>query len=71
MHGLKESDVFRHQGELTSGSAAGQDAQEGARAFADKRAPHPARPLMPATSATSAAFPPQPVSDFQEQWNQS
>lgn len=64
MHGPKESDVFRHQGELTSGPAAGQDAQESARAFADKRAPHPARPLMP---ATSAAFPPQPVSDFQEQ----
>lgn len=61
MHGLKESDVFRHQDELVSGPAAGQDAHEGARAFAEKRAPHPTRPLTP---ATSAAFPPQPVSDF-------
>jgi hypothetical protein len=56
--------VFRHQDGLTSGSAVGQDAREGARAFAGKRAPHPARPLMP---AISTAFPPQPVSDFQEQ----
>lgn len=56
--------MFRHQDENTSGPAAGQDARVGVRAFADKRAPHPARPQMP---ATSAAYPPQPVSDFQEQ----
>lgn len=37
--GPKESDVFRHQDELTSGSAVGQDAREGARAFGGKRAP--------------------------------
>ncbi|GAX57514.1 hypothetical protein SO3561_09084 [Streptomyces olivochromogenes] len=31
--------MFRHQDELTSGLAVGQDAREGARAFAGKRAP--------------------------------
>jgi hypothetical protein len=61
--GPKESDLFRHQDELTSGPAAGQDARVGVRAFAEKCASTP-RPLMP---AISAAFPPQPVSDLQEQ----
>jgi enoyl-CoA hydratase len=36
---LNESDAFRRQDELTSGVFASEDAQEGARAFADKRAP--------------------------------
>ncbi|MFD7604262.1 hypothetical protein [Streptomyces mirabilis] len=55
--------MFRHQGELTSGPADGQDARVGVRAFAEKCAGTP-RPLMP---AISAAFSPQPVSDLQEQ----
>jgi enoyl-CoA hydratase len=37
--GLKESDAFRRQDELTSGLATSEDAREGARAFAEKRAP--------------------------------
>ncbi|MGW1801839.1 crotonase/enoyl-CoA hydratase family protein [Streptomyces sp. NPDC001984] len=37
--GLNESDAFRRQDELTSGLATSEDAQEGARAFTEKRAP--------------------------------
>ncbi|WP_327240670.1 crotonase/enoyl-CoA hydratase family protein [Streptomyces sp. NBC_01318] len=37
--GLNESDAFRRQDELTSGLFSSEDAQEGARAFAEKRAP--------------------------------
>ncbi|MEV7239225.1 crotonase/enoyl-CoA hydratase family protein [Streptomyces sp. NPDC051020] len=37
--GLKGSDAFRRQDELTSGLAASEDAREGARAFTEKRAP--------------------------------
>ncbi|MFI6357730.1 crotonase/enoyl-CoA hydratase family protein [Streptomyces sp. NPDC050743] len=37
--GLKESDAFTRQDEITSGLATSGDAREGARAFAEKRAP--------------------------------
>ncbi|MET7307792.1 crotonase/enoyl-CoA hydratase family protein [Streptomyces sp. NPDC005571] len=37
--GLNESDAFTHQDELTSGLFSSEDAREGARAFAEKRAP--------------------------------
>jgi enoyl-CoA hydratase len=37
--GLKESDAFTRQDEITSGLATSEDAREGARAFAEKRAP--------------------------------
>ncbi|MFF4756599.1 crotonase/enoyl-CoA hydratase family protein [Streptomyces sp. NPDC002514] len=37
--GLNESDAFTRQDELTSGLATSEDAREGARAFAEKRAP--------------------------------
>ncbi|MGW1883929.1 crotonase/enoyl-CoA hydratase family protein [Streptomyces sp. NPDC001970] len=37
--GLKESDAFTRQDELTSGLFSSEDAREGARAFAEKRAP--------------------------------
>ncbi|MCX5314981.1 crotonase/enoyl-CoA hydratase family protein [Streptomyces sp. NBC_00154] len=37
--GLNESDAFTRQDELTSGLFSSEDAQEGARAFAEKRAP--------------------------------
>ncbi|WP_405682538.1 crotonase/enoyl-CoA hydratase family protein [Streptomyces sp. NBC_00057] len=36
---LNESDAFRRQDELTQGLATSEDAREGARAFAEKRAP--------------------------------
>ncbi|MFD8005781.1 hypothetical protein [Streptomyces mirabilis] len=56
--------MFRHQDEITSGPAVGQDARVGVRAFAEKCAPTRRGPLMP---ATAVALPPRPVSDFQEQ----
>ncbi|MET9471184.1 crotonase/enoyl-CoA hydratase family protein [Streptomyces sp. NPDC002922] len=37
--GLNESDAFTRQDELTSGLFSSEDAQEGARAFTEKRAP--------------------------------
>ncbi|MGW5463886.1 crotonase/enoyl-CoA hydratase family protein [Streptomyces sp. NPDC003996] len=37
--GLNESDAFTRQDEITSGLATSEDAREGARAFAEKRAP--------------------------------
>ncbi|WP_392876338.1 crotonase/enoyl-CoA hydratase family protein [Streptomyces sp. LN499] len=37
--GLNESDAFTRQDELTSGLFSSEDAQEGAQAFAEKRAP--------------------------------
>jgi enoyl-CoA hydratase len=37
--GLNESDAFQRQDELTSGLMSSEDAREGARAFAEKRAP--------------------------------
>jgi len=37
--GLDESDAFQRQDELTSGLVSSEDAREGARAFAEKRAP--------------------------------
>jgi enoyl-CoA hydratase len=37
--GLNESDAFQRQDQLTSGLASSEDAHEGARAFAEKRAP--------------------------------
>jgi len=37
--GLDDSDAFQRQDELTSGLASSEDAREGARAFAEKRAP--------------------------------
>ncbi|MFL4909546.1 crotonase/enoyl-CoA hydratase family protein [Streptomyces sp. MMS24-I2-30] len=37
--GLNERDAFTRQDELTSGLATSEDAREGARAFAEKRAP--------------------------------
>jgi enoyl-CoA hydratase len=38
-HGLNDSDAFQRQDQLTSGLASSEDAHEGARAFAEKRAP--------------------------------
>lgn len=37
--GLNDSDAFQRQDQLTSGLASSEDAHEGARAFAEKRAP--------------------------------